>query len=82
MLRAAERSRCGRFSRRARGVRLDWILVISAAVICGPAASAADPGQGASVLAEGEPPLTREGAFSLIEGRVFQVMWPDDNFPW
>ena len=33
-------------------------------------------------LDQEEPPLTREGAFSLIEGRVFQVMWPDDNFPW
>jgi hypothetical protein len=33
-------------------------------------------------LDEAEPPLSREDAFSLIEGRVFQVMWPDDDFPW
>lgn len=33
-------------------------------------------------LDEAEPPMTREDAFRLINGRVFQVVWPDDEFPW
>lgn len=33
-------------------------------------------------LDEAEPPMSRDDAFRLIEGRVFQVMWPDDEFPW
>lgn len=33
-------------------------------------------------LDEAELPLTREDAFRLIDGRVFQVVWPDDEFPW
>jgi len=39
-------------------------------------------GLGLMELDEVEPPLSREGAFNLIEGRVFQVMWPDDDFTW
>ena len=29
-----------------------------------------------------EPPLSEDALFALIEGRVFVVAWPDDDFPW
>jgi hypothetical protein len=31
---------------------------------------------------EAEPPLSRDDAFGLIEGRLFQAVWLDDDFPW
>lgn len=31
---------------------------------------------------EAELPLSRESAFEFLEGRVFQSMWIDDEFPW
>lgn len=33
-------------------------------------------------LDEIEYPLSRNEAFRLIEGRVFEAVWPDDEFPW
>jgi len=33
-------------------------------------------------LDEIEHPLSRNEAFRLIEGRVFEAVWPDDEFPW
>lgn len=33
-------------------------------------------------LEEVEQPLSRNEAFRLIEGRVFEAVWPDDDFPW
>lgn len=33
-------------------------------------------------LEEVEQPLSRNEAFRLIEGRVFEAVWPDDEFPW
>lgn len=26
--------------------------------------------------------LSRNEAFRVIEGRVFEAVWPDDEFPW
>ena len=37
---------------------------------------------GALELDEAEPPLTREDAFDLINGRTFYAVWPEDDFPW
>ena len=31
---------------------------------------------------EVEHPLSRNEAFRLIEGRIFEAVWPDDDFPW
>lgn len=33
-------------------------------------------------LDEIEQPMSRNEAFRLIEGRVFEAVWPDDEFPW
>lgn len=33
-------------------------------------------------LDELEPPLTRDYAFDYINGRVFEAVWLDDEFPW
>lgn len=33
-------------------------------------------------LEEVEQPLSRNEAFRLLEGRVFEAVWPDDEFPW
>ena len=33
-------------------------------------------------LDEVAPPLSHNEAFRLIEGRVFEAVWPDDEFPW
>lgn len=33
-------------------------------------------------LEEIDLPLSRNEAFRVIEGRVFEAVWPDDNFPW
>ena len=29
-----------------------------------------------------EPPLSRDDAFDLINGRTYVATWPDDDFPW
>ena len=33
-------------------------------------------------LDEVEQPLSHNEAFRLIEGRIFEAVWPDDDFPW
>ncbi len=33
-------------------------------------------------LDEVEQPLFGNEAFRLIEGRIFETVWPDDRFPW
>lgn len=32
-------------------------------------------------LMDEEPPLSRDEAFRVLEGRVFETVWPDDDFP-
>ncbi len=32
-------------------------------------------------LDEVEQPLSQNEAFRLIEGRIFEAVWPDDDFP-
>ena len=27
-------------------------------------------------------PLSQDEAFRVLEGRVFEAVWPDDEFPW
>lgn len=29
-----------------------------------------------------EPPLSEDEAFDWINGRVYELTWPDDEFPW
>lgn len=33
-------------------------------------------------LAEIETPLSQDEAFRVINGKVFEAVWPDDEFPW
>ena len=33
-------------------------------------------------LMDEEPPLSRDEAFLLLDGCVFEAVWPDDEFPW
>lgn len=33
-------------------------------------------------LDELEPPMSEEDAFDWINGRVFEAVWLDDEFPW
>lgn len=29
-----------------------------------------------------DAPLSQDEAFRVLEGRVFEAVWPDDEFPW
>lgn len=29
-----------------------------------------------------EPPMSEGEAFDWINGRVYELIWPDDEFPW
>ncbi len=33
-------------------------------------------------LDEIEKPLSHDEAFRVIEGRIFEAVWPSDEFPW
>jgi hypothetical protein len=33
-------------------------------------------------LDEIDQPLSRDEAFRVIEGRIFEAVWPSDEFPW
>ena len=33
-------------------------------------------------LDEVEHPLSHDEAFRVLQGRVFEAVWPDDEFPW
>lgn len=33
-------------------------------------------------LNEIENPLSHDEAFRVIEGRIFEAVWPSDEFPW
>lgn len=29
-----------------------------------------------------DAPLSQDEAFRVLQGRVFEAVWPDDEFPW
>jgi hypothetical protein len=33
-------------------------------------------------LDQTEAPLSQDEAFRVLQGRVFEAVWPDDEFPW
>ena len=33
-------------------------------------------------LDEIDAPLSQDEAFRVLEGRIFEAVWPDDEFPW
>ena len=37
---------------------------------------------GSLELDEAPEPLSENEAFRMLQGRVFEAVWPDDEFPW